>query len=334
MPVLINDAKLPEKGNIPGALKKLLDYKPYHLREVFWSEDLEVLLEHLEEELSFIKEVKEKLSESVEVNYQRLAEFDGRKPIKINLESSDFLQLRKIIEAEMIFLQKARGIGDKIAEKNALSALGLAYSRLGQTRKAIQYFQEQLNISQGLGYFEEVCGLLASLGDAYAVSGNLDRAKSYYEEQRVLAESKGLNTYVGTSYNGLGFVFVKQDKIEKAIDCYLKALESYCELKDHEKQLELLVGVGLNYRKLEHWGKSIECLEQALKIAKYIENRKEEIHIRVDLAEALFKLEKQDLAITQINQAVGDLKIIQTPWSSSLMRRIELLQTLWTEERT
>ena len=129
-------------------------------------------------------------------------------------------------------------------------------------------------------------------------------------------------------------MFVKQDKIEKAIDCYLKALESYRELKDHEKQLELLVGIGLNYRKLEYWEKAIECLEQALKIAKYIENRKEEIHIRVDLAEALFKLEKQDLAITQINQALGDLKIIQTPWSSSLMRRIELLQNLWTEERT
>ena len=178
------------------------------------------------------------------------------------------------------------------------------------------------------------CGLLANLGDAYAVSGNIDRAKNYYEEQRVLAESKGLHTYVGTSYNGLGFVFVKQDKIEQAIDCYLKALESYRELKDHDKQLELLVGIGLNYRKLEYWEKAIEFLEQALKIAKYIENRKEEIHIRVDLAEALFKLEKQDLAITQINQAEGDLKIIQTPWSGSLMRRIELLRNLWTEEIT
>ena len=112
----------------------------------------------------------------------------------------------------------------------------------------------------------------------------------------------------------------------------MKALESYRELKDHEKQLELLVGIGLNYRKLEYWEKAIESLEQALKIAKYIENRKEEIHIRVDLAEALLKFKKQDLAITQINQAEGGLKIIQTPWSGALMRRIELLRILWSEE--
>jgi len=328
VPILIDDAKLPEKNNVPGALKKLLDCRFHHLRTVFWSEDIENFLEHLEEELSFIKEVKGKLTESVEVNYQRLAKIDGlnSKNNKVDLESSDFLQVRKIIEAETIFLQKARGIADREAEKNALSALALAYSRLGQTRKAIQYFQEQLNISQEFENFEEVCGLLANLGDAYAVSGNIDRAKNYYEEQRVLAESKGLHAYVGTSYNGIGFVFVKQGKIEHAIDCYFKALESYRELEDDNKQLELLVGIGLNYRKLEQWEKAIECLEQALAIAKYIEHRKEEIQIRVDLAEIFFKIGKRNLAISQIEEAEMDLKNIKAAWSTSLMRRIESLR--------
>ena len=330
VPILIDDAKLPEKNNVPGALKKLLDCRLHHLRTVFWAEDIENLHEHLEEELSFIKEVKGKLTESVEVNYQRLAEIDGRNPKnnKVDLESSDFLQVRKMIEAETIFLQKARGIADREAEKNALSALALAYSRLGQTRKAIQYFQEQLNISREFENFEEVCGLLANLGDAYAVSGNIDRAKNYYEEQRVLAESKGLHAYVGTSYNGIGFVLVKQGKIEHAIDCYFKALESYRELEDDDKQLELLVGIGLNYRKLEQWEKAIECLEQALAIAKYIEHRKEEIQIRVDLAEIFFKIEKRDLAIPQIEGAEKDLKYFNNAWSKSLMRRIESLRNL------
>ena len=328
VPILIDNAKLPEKNNVPGALKKLLDCRFHHLRTVFWSEDIENFLEHLEEELSFIKEVKGKLTESVEVNYQRLAKIDGlnSKNNKVDLESSDFLQVRKIIEAETIFLQKARGIADREAEKNALSALALAYSRLGQTRKAIQYFQEQLNISQEFENFEEVCGLLANLGDAYAISGNIDRAKNYYEEQRVLAESKGLHAYVGTSYNGIGFVFVKQGKIEHAIDCYFKALESYRELENDNKQLELLVGIGLNYRKLEQWEKAIECLEQALAIAKYIEHRKEEIQIRVDLAEIFFKIGKRNLAISQIEEAEMDLKNIKATWSTSLMRRIESLR--------
>ncbi|MZH14911.1 MAG: tetratricopeptide repeat protein [Nitrospinae bacterium] len=330
VPVLIDDAKLPERDNVPGALKKLLDCTSHRLRTVFWEEDLENLLEHLEEEITFVNEVKEKLTESVEVNYQRLADLDGQnsKKEKVDLESSDFMQVRKMIEAETIFLQKARGIGDKKAEKNALSALALAYSRLGQTRKAIQYFQEQLKISKEFGFFEEVCGLLANLGDAFAISGNIDRAKSYYEEQRVLAESKGFPAYVGTSYNGLGFVFVKQGKVEEAIDCYFKALESYRELEDHDKQLELLVGIGLNYRKLKNWEKATDCLEQAVEIAKYVENRKEEIQIRVDLAEVYLKLGKRNLCIAQIDRAEGDLKFIKASWADSLVRRIEVLRDL------
>ena len=328
VPVLIDGAKLPEKDNVPGAMKKLLDCTPHCLRTVFWEEDLEYLFEQLEEEITFVNEVKEKLTESVEVNYRRLADLDGQSSEneKMDLESSDFMQLRKMIEAETIFLQKARGIGDRKAEKNALSALGLAYSRLGQTRKAIQFFQEQLKISKEFEFCEEVCGLLANLGDAYAISGNIDRAKSYYEEQRVLAESKGLHAYVGTSYNGLGFVFVKQEKIKQAIDCYFKAFECYRELEDCEKQLELLIGIGLNYRKLENWETAIDCFQKALEIAKYIENRKEQIHIRVDLAEVFFKLQKQNLANEQVDQAEKDLKFIQALWADSLRRRIETLR--------
>jgi tetratricopeptide (TPR) repeat protein len=328
VPVLIDNSKLPEKNNLPGSFNKLLDCRSHHLRTVFWSEDMENLLEHLEEELNFIKEVKEKLTESVEVNYQRLSKIDGRNPKKdkTDLESFDFLKLRKIIEVETIFLQKARANADRESEKNALSTLALTYSRLGQTRKAIQYFEEQLNISRELENFEEVCGLLANLGDAYAVSGNIDRAKHYYEEQRILAESKGLHTYVGTSYNGIGFVFVKQGKIKQAIDFYFKALECYRELENDDKQLELLVGIGLNYRKIEQWEKAIECFEQAFKIAKYNENRKEETQIRVDLAEVFTKVDKRDLAISQIEEAEKDIRYLNTNWSQSLMRRIESLR--------
>jgi len=326
VPVLVDGAILPDTCNIPGALKKLHACKSFHLREVFWSEDLEVLLDHLEEELSFIKEVKERLSESVEVNYQRLAEFDGRKPTKANIKSSDFLQLKKMIEAETIFLQKARGIGDRKAEKNALSVLALAYSRLGQTQKAIQFFQEQLIICQGLEDFKEICSLLANLGDAYAVSGNIDRAKSYYEEQLTLAELKGLSASAGSAYNGLGHVLVKKEKIPEAIDCYSKALKNYQELEDHDKQLELMVGIGLNYYKLKQWGKTVEYLHLALDVAKYVENRKEEAQILIDLAESYKKLDKKELAKSHLDQAEESLNTTNENWRASLMRRIEFLR--------
>ena len=35
VPVLIDDAKLPEKDNVPGALKKLIDCRSHRLRTIF-----------------------------------------------------------------------------------------------------------------------------------------------------------------------------------------------------------------------------------------------------------------------------------------------------------
>ena len=165
------------------------------------------------------------------------------------------------------------------------------------------------------------------MGDAYAVSGNIDQARSFYEEQRLLAESKCLPAYAGSSYNGLGYVYVKQEKIELAINCYLKALASYRNLENHEKQLELLVGIGLNYRKLEQWEKTLEFCIQALDAAKYLENRKEEVQLRVDLAETYCNLDKRDFAESQLRLAEESLKSIQEPLSALLKRRVDELRT-------
>ncbi|MBT5551856.1 MAG: tetratricopeptide repeat protein [Nitrospina sp.] len=326
VPLLLDDAVLPERENLQGAIKHLCDCKPYTLRSAFLHEDLQETLENIEEELNFKKEVEEKMSLSVEESFQRLAGYDAKPDKPRSLESSGALDLRRVVESEIIFLKKARGVGDKKAEKNALSALGMAYSRLGQTLKAIDYFLQELDITKELGDSEEQCNLLANLGDAFAVSGNLNQAQKYFEEQKTLAQAKGYISLIGSSYNGLGFVHVKKNNIEKAIDCYLKALVSYRKQNDHDKELELLVGIGLNYQKLEQWEQASSFFIQALAIAKYVENRKEESHILIDLAETYLHLEDNKRLKTILKQAEEILGQRNTSWMAPLKSRLNILK--------
>ena len=107
----------------------------------------------------------------------------------------------------------------------------------------------------------------------------------------------------------------------------MKALASYRNLDNHEKQLELLVGIGLNYRKLEQWEKTLEFCIQALDAAKYLENRKEEVQLRVDLAETYCNLNKRHFAESQLRLAEESLKSIQEPLSALLKRRVDELRT-------
>lgn len=326
VPLLLDGAVLPEKNSLPGALKKLWNYKSYPLRSAFLQEDLEDPLDDIEEELNFKREVEEKMSLSVEESFERLANYDAKPNKPASLESSGAFDLRRVVESETIFLKKARGIGDKKSEKNALSALSLAYTRLGQTQKAIEYFILQLEIAREFGDKEEQCGLLASLGDAHAITGKLEHARKYFEEQKSLAIENGFTAFVGSSFNGLGFIYVKEKKIKKAIDCYLKALSSYREQEDHDKELELLVGIGLNYKKLEQWEEAASFFVQALSTAKYVENRKEESYILLDLAETYYQAGDTQKIKPALQQAEESLNARETTWAPPLKRRLQNLK--------
>ena len=326
VPIMLDGAVLPKRENLQGALKHLSNCKSYMLRSAFLQEDLQEPLDDIEEELIFKKEVQEKMSRSVEESFQRLSGYDAKPGKKSSLETSGAFELRRVVEAETIFLKKARGIGDKRSEKNALSALGMAYSRLGQTLKAIDFFLQELDLTKELGTSEDQCNLLANLGDAYAISGNLNKAQKYFEEQKVLAKAMGLTALIGSSYNGLGFTYVKQNKIEKAIDCYIQALASYREQEDHDKELELLVGIGLNYQKQKKWKQATTFFIQALTTAKFIENRKEESHILIDLAETYFQLGDIKNLNSIMKQADETLDARNTTWAPPLKNRLSILK--------
>ena len=332
--LLIDDAKFPEKKNAPGVWKHLLEFKSYRLRSAAWAEELCPILEDIEEELNFKKEVEGKLSQSIYQNYQDLTDAEGRpiQPLEQGLEFSGALELRRVIESERFNLEEARRLKDRAGEKNALSALALAFTELGQTQRAIQYFQEQLVIVREAEDVEEECGLLASLGDAFAISGNIEVAKKHYEEQLLRADAKGFRAFVGSAYNGLGYVFVKQEKISQAIECYLKALAIYREFENHDKELELLVGIGLNYQKTGALERAVEYFEQALQAAKYIENRKEEVHILADLAETYCHLDNSKQARTHLSRAEEILSHRKESWAIALSDRFVALRDLLSQK--
>jgi tetratricopeptide (TPR) repeat protein len=327
VPLFLDQAKIPEKQQ--GALKHLLKYKSYRLRNASWNEDLHKFLHDIECEMAFNNEVARKLALSNRPDYRPAIKSDEQTSRSAQLQlghSSKAFEVNRIIDTERFNLEEARRKGNRISEKNALSALALAFTRLQQTRRAIQFFQEQLEIVRELGETEEECDVLANLGDALAVLGNIEHAKSFYQEQLMLAESRGFRRFVGSALNGLGFVHVKQNNIHRAIECYLQALAIYRELENHDKELELLVGIGLNYQKQGGYRQAIDYLEQALKSSRYLENRREETCILLDLVEASYYIGKTDRAHSCLLMAEELLNGLEDPWVPSQRKRLQILR--------
>ena len=104
------------------------------------------------------------------------------------------------------------------------------------------------------------------------------------------------------------------------------ALSIYQELENHNKELELLVGIGLNYQKLGKLNQTIEFFERALNATRYLENRKEEAQILVDLGEVYFQLGNLDHADSYLTKAENFLLNLEKPWVESLVKRLKVLR--------
>jgi tetratricopeptide (TPR) repeat protein len=63
-----------------------------------------------------------------------------------------------------------------------LGNLGIAYADLGQTERAIEFYEQQLGITREIGDRRGEGSALGSLGNAYVVLGQTQRAVEFYEQ--------------------------------------------------------------------------------------------------------------------------------------------------------
>lgn len=329
LPVLVDDARIPDTVSSDRVWEYILNARPRRLLTANWREHLHELLDALHDELEFRRKVSGQVQQATGAGALAPVTDETGAPVtppRLGLEFSQPELLQRKLDSERYNLETARRMGDRAAEKHALSELGFTYAKLGQTQRAIRCFEQQLPIVREFGDAEEECSLLGDLGDAYAMGGDLSRARQCYEEQLCRADTLNARPFIASAYNGLGHVHVKRGEVVRAIDCYRKALAHYRDLEDHDKVLELLVGIGLNQQKTGAWREAAESLEDALTSAKFVENRKEEARVHVDLAETYSVLQEPVRARGHLDAAQSILNRFEGDWTRSWIERIASLR--------
>ena len=81
----------------------------------------------------------------------------------------------------------ARDVGDRKGEGADLGNLGLAYSHLGEQRKAIEFHKQALKISREIGDRQGEGNRLGNLGLAYTALGKVRKAIECYEQALKIA---------------------------------------------------------------------------------------------------------------------------------------------------
>jgi CHAT domain-containing protein len=143
----------------------------------------------------------------------------------------------------------SKQIGDRNSEGSALGNLGITYRVLGQNSKAIDFYQQSLDIFKQIGYREGEGKSLNNLGYLFAIQNHPELAIFFYKQSINVRESirKDIRTLnkeeqksyletVAFSYKRLADLLLKQDRVIEALQ--VLDLLKVQELEDYLKNIK------------------------------------------------------------------------------------------------
>lgn len=222
-------------------------------------------------------------------------------------------EVRQAIENFEQFLEIARNMGDRKREGNALSNLGTAYSRLGEIERAIECYKRGLEIFRDLGNLAGVSDVVGNLGGAYYYSGQTGLAIEFYNQGLAITRETGDRRGEYIALNNLGLAYLELGETDRAIERFEQCLASINEIGDWEVEASLLNNLGLAYAAKGEARRAIVLHEQGLKIALDTGDRRLEGRSRWAIASALAAIGDMAQAIISAELSLTIYEQIEDP---------------------
>ena len=170
----------------------------------------------------------------------------------------------------------ARCLKRRSDEGAFLGNLGIAYAVLGETRRAIEFYEQQLVIGREVGYRRSEGNALGNLGTAYDDLGETRRAIEFYEQYLAIAREIGDRRGEGIALGNIGIAYKNLGETRRAIEFYEQWLIIAHEIGDRSSEGSALGNLGSAYCKLGEICRAIEFYEQCLVITREIGDRRGE----------------------------------------------------------
>jgi tetratricopeptide (TPR) repeat protein len=162
------------------------------------------------------------------------------------------------------------------AEGAAIGNLGIAYEKLGDARRAIGYYEQQLATTREISDRHGEGNALGCLGAAYYLLGDAHRAISYYEQALIISREIGNRGGEGRAIGNLGIACEKLGNARQAIGYYEQAQAIFREVGDRRGEMSALGNLGNAYTVLGEARRAIDYHERALAISREIGDRRGE----------------------------------------------------------
>jgi len=161
-------------------------------------------------------------------------------------------------------------IGDKMGALRAYYNIGMVYNIKGADAKALEYFLSSLKISDEVGYKIGSAYVQSNIGTIYAKQEEFPKALDYFQRGLKIAKEEGAKPLNSICLNNIGNIYKEQGDNLKALDYYQSALKIDEETRDKKSSAVVLGNIGDIYLFQKEYTKSFDYNQRSLNIREEI----------------------------------------------------------------
>ncbi|HET6979280.1 MAG TPA: tetratricopeptide repeat protein [Pyrinomonadaceae bacterium] len=207
-------------------------------------------------------------------------------------------------------------------EGNALCSLGLAYTNLDEPHRAIEFFEQALHILRGIGDRRGESAVVGNLGIAYADLGETSRAIQLLEQALLIHREIGDRRGEGSVLGSLGIAYKNIGETGRAIQFFEQALLVHREIGDRKGEGNDLGNLGNAHATLGELRRAISFYEQRLDIAREIGDHRGEGTVHWNLSLVLDQFGERAQAIQHAEQSLVIRDEIEDPRAAQVRAQL------------
>jgi tetratricopeptide (TPR) repeat protein len=209
-------------------------------------------------------------------------------------------------------LEFYRKAGDRSGEAETLNNIGAVYQSLGETRKALENYDQALSIRQAAGDRGGADITLRNIGDIYNLSGEPQKALEKYDQALPAIRASGNRAEEAGALSGIGFAYQSLGETRKALDNFIEALSISRLVEDRDAEAVTLNNIGTIYLTLGETQKALDKFNESLPIRRAAGNQRGAAVTLNNIGEVYRSLGEMQIALDKyhealsIRRAVGD----------------------------
>lgn len=187
---------------------------------------------------------------------------------------------------------------------DSIYALGSKYDEIGNSKKALTYYENSLKIYQSIKENQKIGDCFNSIGTIYYFRGDYHKTLFFFKESlgwQIKAKNK---KGIADILNNIGVIYYSLGNYLKAVEYYRQAIVIQEEIGNRKNVATITENIGAIYSKVKDYQNAMRYINKAYAIFKSINDRKGIAKMLIEIGYISMEKGNFDKAFEDFNQSL------------------------------